>query len=146
MKGHYAIDVDRRMIYKTHLGTISVDDEIELMNAVISDPKYQKGMNSICDFSKASVNWSFEDLDRFRAHVSQIAHLVGKCKWAVVFPPGSDTSTAKAFITLHSAFNKDITVRLFDSGDSAIEWIGQSEAIDSESRLQEVELPTRNES
>ena len=41
MKSQYFIDVDRMLVFKKHLGRITVEDEIELLNAIVADPKFR---------------------------------------------------------------------------------------------------------
>lgn len=132
MKGQYRIDVDRNLIFKSHAGQISVDDEIELLEAMMSDPQYRRGMNAVCDFSEATVEWTLADVDRFRQHMTRVTEKAGECKWAIVHKQGADTSTGRVFIALHSAFEKGITFKLFSDVQSAEEWAAGSAESDSE--------------
>lgn len=94
-----------------------------MIDQVISDPTYRKGMHTLCDFTSASASWSLEDLDTFRAYVTRIKKITGKCKWAILFPPGSDTSTARMFVALNDAFGDTITARLFSDSKEALAWL-----------------------
>ena len=123
MKSQYSIDVAQGLIHKRHVGTVTVDDEIQLLNTILSDPTYRKGMDALCDFTEASGSWSLTDLDRFRAFVTRIKKVTGECKWAIVLPPGKDTSTARMFVALHDAFEDTITVKLFDKSAEAMAWL-----------------------
>ena len=123
MKSQYSIDVEHALIHKRHIGVITVEEEIELVDTVLSDPTYRKGMNSLCDFSEASVNWSLDDLDRYRSYVTRIKKVTGKCKWAIIFPSGKDNSTARMFVALHEAFQDTISVKLFNDATEAMDWL-----------------------
>ena len=122
MNGQYFIDVDRGLVVKKHVGQISVDDEIEILNTIVSDPKFRKGMNAVCDFTDANVSWELADLDKFRAFVRRMSNAWGKCRWAIIFPSGKDASTAKLFVTLNEAFEESVSARLFRSMDEALAW------------------------
>jgi hypothetical protein len=123
MKSTYEIFPEGNLFRKTHKGVVSVDDEIDLLNRILADPTYRKGMNAVCDFSDASVNWSLADVDRFRAYISKIKHRTGKCKWGIVFPKGKDTSTARIFIALNDAFENLIAVKMFETEEEVRKWI-----------------------
>ena len=126
-RSQYSIDTTHGLIHKRHVGDISVTEEMQMIDQVISDPMYRKGMNTICDFTDATVDWSLEDLDRFRAYVTRIKKITGKCKWAIVFPSGKDTSTARMFVALHGAFEDTIEVKLFSDSKEAVVWIKGAE-------------------
>ena len=123
MKHEYRIDTDRNLITKRYAGSLSIDEEIEFINEIISDPHYQKGLNVCCDLSQAKVVWSLEDLDRFRAFVSRLKRLTGKHKWAILVSRGDDTTTARMFAALHGAMEDTIEVRLFYDRPEALEWL-----------------------
>ncbi len=122
MESTYVVLPNENLFRKTHRGIVTVDDEIELVNKILGDPNYRMGMNAVCDFSGASVRWTLADVDRFRAYISRIKQQTGKCKWAIVFPKGKDTSTARIFIALNDAFEDAIVVRLFEAVDEAEQW------------------------
>ena len=123
MKSHYTIDADRGIIFKKHKGEITVKDEIDLLNTIISDPLFRKGMHAICDFTDATVVWELADLDQFRAYVNRSHSAWGNCKWAIIFPPGKDTSAARMFVALNDAFTQSISAKLFQSAADAIAWV-----------------------
>lgn len=125
MNSTYRIDSERSLVFKNHVGPITVDDEITLLNQIISDPDFRTGMSAICDFSKAEVDWELHDLDKFRAFVRRVRDSVGECKWAIISPGGATDLTAKLFITLHEAFEANIKVKLFTNEDDAIAWVGK---------------------
>lgn len=122
-RSQYSIDPVHGIIHKRHIGNITVTEEMQMIDQVISDPTYRKGMNTLCDFTSASVAWSLQDLDTFRAYVTRIKKVTGKCKWAILFPAGSDTSTARMFVALHEAFEDTIAVKIFSDSKEALEWL-----------------------
>ena len=83
-------------------------------------------MNAICDFTDAAVSWELAQLDQFRAFVRQTNQYWGKCKWAIIFPAGKDSSTAKLFVTLNDAFEETVSAKLFKSVDEAVAWAQES--------------------
>lgn len=123
MKCSYTIDADHNLIHKIHRGNITVDDEIELLGTIFSDPMYHRGMNAICDYTDATVVWDFSELDRMRAYVSRVKHVAGECRWAIIVPKGKDQSTARIFIALHEAFEDTIRMKMFDTISEGLAWI-----------------------
>jgi hypothetical protein len=122
-RNQYSIDTTHGLIHKKHSGEVTVDDEIKLLDQIISDPTFHKGMNALCDFTNATASWSLEDLDRFRAYVTRIKKVTGRCKWAILFPAGSDTSTARMFVALNDAFEDTISAKLFSDSKEALAWL-----------------------
>lgn len=123
MKSTYTIDKERRLIRVKFSGLVTVDDTIEHVDAVLADPDFTAGMDSISDLTGASFDWGLPDLDKFRAYVKKIKHLAGECKWALLASGGVTHLTARIFMTLHEAFEDTIEVRLFDNESAAESWI-----------------------
>lgn len=123
MKSKFHVDVDQQIVFASYTGNISVDDVISKTTAVFSDPKYQAGMGAVCDYSNASVEWSLAEVDRFRVFMNKIGAQAGKSKWAIVFPKGKDTTTARIFVALHNAFEDGVEVQLFRDQHAALEWV-----------------------
>lgn len=132
MESYYTIDHKRNLVTKTHVGKMTVDDEITLINQIVEDPEFKKGMSFICDFEKATADWELNELDRFRAFVSKIKSLTGDCRWALVFPEGKSTATARIFVALHQALEDTITVELFRDIKSATDWALQVPAVNKQ--------------
>lgn len=126
MESRYEILPDQNLIRKTHFGQITVDMEIDLLNRILTDERYRRGMSAVCDFTRAVVDWNLKDMDRFRAYMATIKETTGTSKWAVVATGGVTGATARVFITLNDAFGDTIKVKLFGSEQDALEWIGQS--------------------
>ena len=125
MKSHYSIDSERKLIFKKHVGKVTVDEEIALLEEVMADPAFRSGMSALCDFTEADGSWSLNELDRFRAFVDRIRRRWGQCKWAVVFTAGADTSTARIFVALNDAFGTEIEVKLFNSAEDGLAWMAE---------------------
>lgn len=123
MKRKYHIDPESNLIFKKHTGPLSVDDEIAIINDIITDPNYRKGLNALCDLSESSLIWTLEELDRFRAFVSRLKRVTGKHKWAILMSRGDDTTTVRMFTALHGAMEDTIEVRLFYDRPEALEWL-----------------------
>lgn len=119
----YVIDVENNLIRKTHFGVITVDEEIAALDNILSDPDCRKGMNTVCDFTEAIVEWSLSEIDQFRAYIGKIKRNVGNCKWAIVFPGGKSAATAKMFVAMHKAMEDTIEVELFKNPEAALSWI-----------------------
>ena len=123
MMYRYVIEPENNLFRKTYEGTISVEDEINLLTQVLKDPDYRKGMNAICDFSKARVDWGLGDIDHIRAYIAKIKDQVGKCKWALITTDSVSSITARIFLVLHEAFQDTITIKLFSNEIEAMAWI-----------------------
>lgn len=123
MESEYRIDQADNLVYKTHIGVITVDDEIALLEAILADKAYHSGMDALCDYSQATVDWNLADLDRIRGYISRIKQLTGPCKWALVPTGGVNNSTARIFVALHAAFEDTIEVKLFDTPEEALRWL-----------------------
>ena len=123
MKSQYTVDVDQKIVFTAYSGNISVDDVIAKTTAVLADPNYRPGMGAVCDYSNASVEWSLAEVDRFRVFMTKVGKQAGQSKWAIVFPKGKDTTTARIFVALHNAFETGIEVQLFRDQHSALAWL-----------------------
>jgi hypothetical protein len=123
---HYRIDTDRKLVTVAYEGKITVEEVIALIDQVVADKAYEREMDAISDFSQANVTWTLAELDRFRVYISKIKFVTGPSNWAIIFPPGKDTSTARMFIALHNAFEGTIKVKLFNNEDAAMKWLMQT--------------------
>jgi len=131
MKCSYVIDSENNLIRKKWIGKMTVDDEIALICKIISDPKFRKGMNAICDLTEAEVDWSTSELDRLRRYVADIRKTTGECKWAIISSGGITSLTARIFVLLHEAFMDTIEVKLFKTEQEALPWINEVSVGDS---------------
>lgn len=127
MSSSYTIDLERGMVFKTHLGVVTEQEEVEILNAVLSDPTYRKGMDFFCDLTRAMVNWNLEEIEHFQRFVSKLVHLTGTCRWAVIFSPEADLQTAEKFVELHAGFANTIEVKIFTNRDEGMAWLKNEE-------------------
>lgn len=123
MKKPFEIDAAHNRVDTGYLGDVIVDDCIETIKGVIADPKFQTGMDAICDFSDATVVWGLPEMDRLRKFIQTVRPKIGHARWAVIFPKGKDRSTARIFVALHNAFDSHLKIKLFTSRYDANEWL-----------------------
>jgi hypothetical protein len=125
MKSQYQIDKALNIVFTTYSGNITVDDVINKTNAVIADPDFKPGMNSVCDYTEATAVWTLAEVDRFRAYVQKLKEGSARSKWALIFPKGKDTSTARIFVALQNAFSPNLEVQIFRDRHSAMAWLAE---------------------
>jgi hypothetical protein len=123
MKSTYEIDLENNLIHKKHFGDITVDDEIVLLEAIANDPKHHEGMNAICDFTEATMDWTLGDIDKFRLFVGKNKKRLGKSRWAIVFPKGKNSSTIRLIITLHNSIESKLKAKFFHTHEEALAWV-----------------------
>ena len=123
MPSSYIIDEEVNVVHVKYSGTITVSEQMAIINAVLADPKFRAGMDSVSDLTEAIYNWNLNDIDLFRAYVDTITTATGKCKWALVSQGGITGATAKTFMILHEIYADLIMVRLFSNRDDALKWI-----------------------
>ncbi len=123
MKSQFHIDQDQKIVFASYTGSIEVDDVIAKTDAMLADPSYQSGMGAVCDYSNGNVEWSLAEVDRFRVYMSKISPKAGRSRWAIIFPKGKDTTTARIFVALHSAFENGVEIQLFRDQHSALQWV-----------------------
>lgn len=123
MKSQFQIDQDQKIVFASYTGSIEVDDVIAKTDAMLADPSYHSGMGAVCDYSNGHVEWSLAEVDRFRVYMSKISPKAGRSRWAIIFPKGKDTTTARIFVALHSAFENGVEIQLFRDQHSALQWV-----------------------
>lgn len=126
MKSQFHIDQDQKIVFASYTGKIEVDDVIAKTDAMLADPTYRSGMGAVCDYSNGAVEWSLTDVDRFRVYMSKISSRAGRSHWAIIFPKGKDTTTARIFVALHSAFENGVEIQLFRDQHSALKWVKEA--------------------
>ncbi|MEW5796514.1 MAG: hypothetical protein AB1772_09140 [Candidatus Zixiibacteriota bacterium] len=129
MKKPHIVDEARNLVETGYIGNVTVEDVIANIEAVIADPKFRAGMDAICDYTDASAVWNLAELDRLRKYVLKIRPLVGNTRWAVIFPKGKDTTTARIFIALHNAFDSQIKIKLFNNRHDAHAWLDEARVL-----------------
>ena len=127
MKSSYKIDEEKNVIIAVFTGNHTVEEMINHVNLVNSDPKFRSGMNTIADLTEASIDWNYTDIDKFRTYCISIESIRGECKWALVHNDGASYSTAKIFIMMCEAWMEKIKSRLFSNMQDANSWIRKDE-------------------
>lgn len=127
MKSTFHIDSTQNLVVVRMAGPISVEQETEFIEAVVADPKFKVGMNSITDLTEAEYDWSMQDIDAFRSWVRTHEKRLGPCKWALLSNGGVTLSNAKLFIVLHEIHPNGIRVKLFTNRFDAIKWLGSAD-------------------
>lgn len=126
MKSQYQIDKALNIVFTAYNGNITVEDVIAKTNALIADPDFSPAMNSICDYTEATAVWTLAEVDRFRAYVQKLKEGTAHSKWALIFPKGKDTSTARIFVALQNAFTENLEVQIFRDRHSAMAWLADA--------------------
>lgn len=129
MKSTYKIDSDQNLILKKHFGNITIDDEIEILDTILNDPRHQEGMDAICDFTEAVMDWSLGEIDKFRLYVAQNKKRAGRSRWAIIFPRGKNNSSMRLFIALHNSLESTVKVKLFYTHEEALAWIKEGSMV-----------------
>ena len=137
MNKDYQIDSARNIVFTAYSGNTTTEDVIATINRVLADPEYRPGINAVCDFTEATAVWSLADVDRFRVFVSKIKELTPRSRWAVIFPKGKDTTSARIFVALHNAFSTNLEVQLFRDRHSALQWLQESPASSASAKTSE---------
>ena len=123
MSIEYVIDSADSTVRSTHVGQIPVEEEIAFLETVLSDSQFQRGMHALCNLSEATIDWSLNDLDRFRSFVENRKNVMGNCKWALLSTGGITHLTARIFILLYEAFSDSIQIKLFGTKEEAEAWL-----------------------
>jgi len=123
MESSYYFDEARNLIVIEKSGTVSVQEDIDLIRRIIADPKFRKGMNSLTDMVNCTYDWTLKDIDEMRTYVYSLPKEFGPRKWAFVSSGGVTQSSAKMFIMMHELRSADLKIRLFSSRFDAIKWL-----------------------
>lgn len=123
MQFSYYFDEAKRLIHVKKSGTVTVDDDIAMIKAILADPKFRKGMSSISDLTDAQYDWGLPDVDRFREFVYSIADAAGSCKWALVTNGGITQAAARMFIVLYDIHSDKIKIKMFSNKFDAVKWV-----------------------
>ncbi len=123
MKSRYKIDIDQNLILKDHFGDVTIDDEFDILNAIFDDPNHHPGMNAVCDFTEATMNWNLGDIDKFRLYAAKNKKKAGKSRWAIIFPKGKNTIAIRLLIVLNNSLDSTLMGRLFNNRKEALAWV-----------------------
>jgi hypothetical protein len=122
MLHRYRIDVERRLVFLAAERRPSVDEWFEMMDAAISDPRYEPGFDFVYDRTRRDPP---HDNARIRAWAERYARLVGKLGGrlaVVVSTPAAYgvNRTAAVFAAMGGA-----KIEVFWSEDDALVWLGR---------------------
>ena len=117
----FKIDEKRGIVNTTCTGKISLDDLREHTLAVVYDPKFRKGMNTITDIREADFNYSFFTSKSFRDYIRDYEESRGEFKWAIIIDMQKNHSPVQLFHDL--AKDGLFSIKLFENRDDAEKWI-----------------------
>ena len=124
MEATYIIDKEKRMIFTTVKGEISIEDLLAFENKLINDPVFEAGFDSLVDFSKAHPPHDI-DIKKINMSIEYIASIQekrGKCKWAIYAPHDYVYTFWLIFEGLSEKL--DIKVKVFEDEEEARKWLG----------------------
>jgi hypothetical protein len=124
MKLTYKINKKSKTIFVKATGEISVNDLIELEKKIISDPKFERGFNTLVDFTNAKPadDVNFETISMGRDFVVSIQEVKGKCKWAFIAPDATAYGAIRMFVVLSGGLS--IESEAFKTEVDAKKWLG----------------------
>jgi hypothetical protein len=124
MKLTYNIDKKSKTVFVKAKGEISVNDLIENEKNIINDPNFERGFNTLVDFTKAkpAEDVHFKTITMGRDFVESIQEVRGKCKWAFIAPNATAYGAIRMFIALSDSLSIESVV--FRTEDEAKKWLG----------------------
>ena len=124
MKITYNINKELKTVFVNAEGVISATDLIENEKKIINDPNFEKGLNTLVDFSNArpAEDVNFQSVNISRKFVESIQEVRGQCKWAFVAPNDPAYGVCRMFSTLSDGLSIESAV--FRTEDEAKQWLG----------------------
>lgn len=122
----YDIDTERKLVTLTYVGPVTVAEKMALHNQILIDPRFQKGMNTLCDITQGVFNWDMKDIDKLRHFVLDIQDKTGRSKWALVYDDKHKDFTARIFKVLHDAYESAIEIQMFYNESDALKWLEEA--------------------
>jgi len=124
----YRIDPERRIIFSQYSGPIDAEAILANLRAANNDPLFEKGMDSLADFSDAQfTSMSVETIFAFFAAVQrEIEEERGRCRWAVVVPDAANLGVVKLYQLMSDELQ--ITMETFSDAEAAMEWLGRPQS------------------
>ena len=119
----YSIDDKNKILYTYCRGYLTVEDLLSHSDTIVSDPKFNKGMNSISDVSEAEFEYGFTPQLKFIDHLKLRAPIRGDFKWAIIFKRENRSEFLKLFQILAS--NVMFSIKLFDNIYEAELWVSR---------------------
>ena len=112
MPAFYCIQPDKKLIVVKYRGDMTIGEQIEILNTLLSDPQYEPGIDSISDLTEANYDWKLSEIDHLRSYMQTNRARIGQCKWALISRGLNEVS------------GSSVEVRLFQTLDDAYEWLG----------------------
>ena len=124
MPAFYCIQPDKKLMVVKYRGDMTIGEQIEILNTLLSDPQYEPGIDSISDLTEANYDWKLSEIDHLRSYMQTNRARIGQCKWVLVSRAGITTGNARVFQILNEVSGSSVEVRLFQTMDEAYEWLG----------------------
>jgi hypothetical protein len=121
MPFRFHIDPEARMLHVVGEGAISQTERLETMRAWIRHPDFRPGLDTLCDFSRATSAPDLADLRQIVALINQHAAAIGNKKLAMIVTAPLTFGAARQFQSLAEATPLD--VRVFRDRDGALGWL-----------------------
>ena len=121
----FRFDHELNLVIVDASGTVTLADEIKLLQEIVASPGYRVGMNSLCDMTHTVIEWNLAEIDEFREYLKLSGKRLGARKWALLSADGVTPSTVKLFMILMGIQPSALTVRLFTSKGDAMRWLSE---------------------
>jgi hypothetical protein len=117
----YCVDASTRMLIVAAEGAVTQDERLSTMRRWLSDPAYEPGMSTLCDFSASTSTPTLKELQEIVAFIGRHADLIGKKKLAVVAARTLTFGVARQFQALTDS--GPLEVKVFTTRSDAVEWL-----------------------
>jgi hypothetical protein len=111
-------------------GLFCNDDLKKMIEQIISNPKWEKGMNALADFREVDIKKiKFKDIQKTKDIHSQFSDIVGSGKIAAILSSdlGYGLSRSYEAISNRHVKSKMMTFRKYENG---MEWIKRGEIVE----------------
>ena len=120
MPTRYVIDVAERLVSTTFSGIVSLEDVVQHIASLRSDPKFEAGFSEIVDLSDAlDVRLGYEDFK----HLAELDPFSKISKRAFVIPSSNVVFGVTRMYQLLQ--NDDPRIQIFRDPESARQWLRQ---------------------
>ena len=119
---NYSIHASRRLVAYSMEGNPSSEEFNEFLDAVITDPQYERGFAILGDCRRAASNLDPSFVRMMAAQLRAKAPHLAPCKWAFVFHTGGGFAAVRvcSLLTLDSGFEFSAFLKPDDAG----KWLG----------------------
>jgi hypothetical protein len=124
MAALYHIDRERSLIRLEYSSSLDLAEIAESVQALLSDPELQPGMNMISDHSNRESAPTREMVKAVPSLAAELAKRIGKFRCAVVAP--SDVAFGMTRMTEAYSNGSDVEVMAFRTVEEAEAWLGES--------------------